>query len=144
MAFMIDLTDQRLQIAANEDVIDFVRRTSPSAHGDVGSLLLSLGKEIPGARGYCPSYRSFAYVVLHTEADRIFAIAYGQRGLAFRINEPARAAAIADGGEPDPDVGADWVRFDPFDPHAKAGMRERLGRWCRQAFADAQDTSAER
>jgi len=142
MAFMIDLTDQRFQIAANEDVIDFVRRTNPFCHTGVGMLLLALGKEIPGARAYCPSYRSCAYVVLHTDADRIFAIAYGQRGLAFRIAAPARAAAIADGGEPASDIGADWVAFAPFELHARAELHERLARWCRQAFADAQAASS--
>jgi hypothetical protein len=69
--FLIDLTDSRFHIAENEDVLEVVRRANPFAHSDVGSLLLDLGKQIPGARAYSPSYASYAYVVLHTDAWRI-------------------------------------------------------------------------
>ena len=135
--FLIDVTDARFFVTPNDDVIAFVRRANPFAHSDVGSLLIALGKELPGVHAYCPSYKSCAYVVLHTDADRIFAIAFGQRGLAFRLAAPALAEAIADGGTPAPEIGPDWVRFEPWDATAKPDARERLRRWCRHAFADA-------
>ena len=135
--FLIDLTDARFRIAANEDVMEFVRRVNPFAHTDVGTRLLALGKEIPSARAYCPSYGSCAYVVLHTGADRIFAIAFGQEGLCFRISPTARADALADGGAPAPEIGADWVCFAPWDTRAMTGTHERLRRWCARAFTDA-------
>ena len=135
--YWIDLTDARFQIAPNDDVIGFVRRTNPFAHTGVGMILLALGKEISGAHAYCPSYASLGYVVLHTEADRIFAIAFGQQGLAFRIAPPAQIEALADGAIPAPEIGPDWVCFAPWDVHAKTEAQERLRRWCRQAFADA-------
>ena len=135
--FLIDLTDERFFIAANEDVMAFVRRTNPSAHTDVGALLLELSKETPGARAYCPSFRSLAYVVLHTEADVIFAIAYRMRGLAFRLAADAQADALADGGTPVPDIGAGWVSFPPWDGSTPPVARERVRRWCARALSDA-------
>jgi hypothetical protein len=135
--FLIDVTDERFKTAANADVIEFVRRANPFAHSDVGSLLIELGEELPGAHEYCPSYKSLAYVVLHTDADRIFAIAFGQRALAFRVAAPSHAEAVADGGTPAPEIGSDWVRFEPWDARGQTGTRERLRRWCARAYADA-------
>src|SRR4051794_31982374 len=76
VAFLIDMTDPRFFIAANHDVMEFVRRTSPSCHTDVGTPLIEFVKEIPAAHHYSPSYRQLAYVVLHTDANHIFAIGY--------------------------------------------------------------------
>src|SRR5258708_3604210 len=134
--FLIDLTDESLKIPPNDDVIGFIRETNPFAHSDVGSVLLSLGKAIPGAHVYSPSYASFAYVILHTEAKRIFAIAFGQRGLAFRITQPAQAAALTDAAVPAPEIGPDWVSFAPWGAQTTANSMARLHLWCAQAFAD--------
>jgi hypothetical protein len=115
----------------------FVRQANPFAHSDVGSVLLVLGKTIPGAYAYSPSYASHAYVVLHTDQNQIFAIAFGQRGLAFRLAEAAHAAALADGGTRAPEVGQAWIRFDLWELNASAGARERLRHWCVRALSDA-------
>jgi hypothetical protein len=139
--FLIDLTDERFKIPYNDGVMTFVRNTNPSAHSDVGSVLLELGKTIPGAVAYCPSYGSLAYVVLHTASDHIFAIAFGQRRLAFRLAPSVLTDAVADCGTLAPDIGPDWVSFDPWDPKAKAGDKDRLRRWCTQAFANAGNPS---
>ena len=132
--YLIDVTDARFKIDVNDDVMRFVRVTSPFAHSDVGEVLLALGREIPGASAYCPSYASCAYVVLHTDTSRIFAIAFGQQGLAFRIPPAAQADALADGGVPAEKIGADWVRFAPWGAASEAEVRDRLRRWCRRAF----------
>jgi hypothetical protein len=135
--FLIDATDPRFLITANAGVMEFVRRVNPFAHTDVGSVLLELRDVIAGAQAYSPSYKDCAYVVLHTEESRIFAIAYGQRGLALRLSPSDRAAALADGGEPAPDVGPDWVSFPPYDAYGQSGAKERLRRWCERGFANA-------
>jgi len=136
--FLIEVTDERLFVPGNEEVLEFVRRANPFAHSDVGSLLLDLGKQIEGASAYSPSYRQFAYVVLHTEAWIVRAIAFGQSGLAFRLSPASRDAALADRGMAAPEIGADWVAFNPWDVDVSRGeTRERLVRWCAQAFADA-------
>jgi hypothetical protein len=135
--WLIDMTDPRFLVAGNEDVIEFIRRTNPFAHSDVGALLLELGKQIDGAIAYSPSYEQCAYVVLHTDATRIFAIAYGQRGLAFRLSPPSRELALADGGTAAHDVGTDWIAFDPWNPRvSRPAIRARLERWSARAFAD--------
>ncbi len=136
MVTLIDVTDPRFSTAENSDVLAFVRRTNPFAHSDVGSVLLSLGKAIPGAHAYCPSFKSCAYVVLHSESSRIFAIAYGQRGLAFRLAPASRERALADGGTAAAEIGPDWVAFAAW---GSAEQRTRLERWSAQAMADALD-----
>lgn len=113
----------------------FVRQANPFAHSDVGSVLLALGKTIPGAHAYSPSYASHAYVVLHTDQNQIFAIAFGQRGLAFRLAEAEHAAALADGGKRAPEIGQAWIRFDLWELNASAP--ERLRHWCVRALSDA-------
>ena len=136
--FLIDLTDPRFTIPGNEDVLEFVRRENPFAHSDVGSLLLELGKGVPGAQAYSPSYRQMAYVVLHTEAWFIFAIAYGQTGLAFRLAPSSQEPALADRGTSANQIGRNWITFNPWDVDVpRAENRRRLERWCVQAFADA-------
>ena len=136
--WLIDMTDPRFFVAGNEDVIEFIRRANPFTHSDVGSLLLELGKKIDGAHAYSPSYRQYAYVVLHTDASRIFAIAYGQRGLAFRLSPSSHSTAIADGGSAAGDIGQDWITFNPWNPNvSSAELQACLERWSAQAFADA-------
>ena len=135
--FLIDVTDPRFFIAANGDVIDFIRRTNPFAHSDVGIRLLELGKELPGSHAYCPSYGSCAYVVLYNDANQIFGIAYGQQGLALRLAPPSYAAALEDGGAPAPNSGADWLSFAAYDMRGATGTLERLRRWSAQALSDA-------
>lgn len=138
--FLIDVTDERFKIAVNESVIDFIRRANPFAHTDVGGLLIELGEALPGASEYCPSYPSCAYVVLHNDANRIFGIAYGQRGLALRLAEPSYVAATADGGTAAPNIGPDWLSFAPYDAKGQTGTRARLNRWSARALSDAAAT----
>ena len=114
--FLIDVTDARFSIPENADVLAFIRRKNPFAHSDVGSLLFDLARDAEDVSAYCPAPRSMAYVVLHTPAHLIVAIAFDMRGLAFRLAALDRAAAIAEGASPAPDIGDAWVRVDPFDP----------------------------
>ncbi|HEY2849461.1 MAG TPA: hypothetical protein VGI97_06260 [Gemmatimonadaceae bacterium] len=133
----IDITDERFKTPQNHDAIEFIRRNNPSAHSDPGDVLFKLGKSIAGAHSYCPSPATYAYVVLHTSANRIFAIAFGMQGLAFRLAPAALAAALADHGAPAPDIGADWVSFPPFNARGEVGAWDRLERWGGEAFAHA-------
>lgn len=135
--FLIDVTDARFSIPDNADVLEFIRRANPFAHSDVGGIVFSLGKQIAGARAYCPAVKSFAYVVLHTEANRIFAIAFGQRGLAFRFDAQGYADAVANGGEPAPEIGADWVRIDPWSANRGGGLNPQIVGGAERAYRDA-------
>jgi hypothetical protein len=136
LAFLIDLTDARFKIPANEAVIDFIRRTNPIAHSDIGSKLVALGKAIAGAHAYCPSYSSCAYVVLHTEAQVIFAIAFGMRDIALRLPPDV----LAQGGAPFLDIGEDWLCVDAFPgPAARDAWEAMLQRRVEAAYRSAME-----
>jgi len=136
--FLIDLTDQRLKTPQNHDVVDYIRRTNPSAHSDVADALIRAAKGLAGVSHYCPAPANYAFVVLHTSADRIFAIAYGQHGLAFRLPETAIAEALADRGTAQTAIGPGWVMFPPWPvDELTAVTKARLKRWCERAYRHA-------
>ena len=135
--FLIELTDPRFVSDDNADVIEFIRRVNPFAHSDVGSVLFELGQETPRAHAYCPVPSVYSYVVLHTDTNRIFGIAFGMRGLAFRLAPDDEAAALADGGIHASDIGAGWLRFEPWGQGPRAVTDARLRRWCARACAAA-------
>ena len=101
MAFLIDLTEERFKIPANHAVIEYIRRANPFAHSDIGDLLITLAKRIPDTYYYCPSYRSCAYVVAHTKADVIFAVALGMLSIDVRLPAAIVTDTIADGSGKD-------------------------------------------
>jgi len=138
--FLIELTDPRfVSDDNNADVIEFIRRANPFAHSDVGSVLFELGKETPGAHAYCPVPSVYSYVVLHTDANRIFAIAFGMSGLAFRLAPDDEAAALADGAIHASDIGIGWLRFEPWGHGPRAATDARLRQWCARACATAME-----
>jgi hypothetical protein len=116
---LIDVTDPRFSIPGNADVLAFIRRKNPFAHSDIGSLLFDLARDTSDVSAYCPAPRSLAYVVLHTATNHIVAIAFDMRGLAFRLGAVDRAAALAEGASPAPEIGEDWVRVDPIDANRR-------------------------
>jgi hypothetical protein len=147
MAFLIDLTDERFKIPPNRDVIQYIRRENPFAHSDVGGLLIALGRRVPGAQHYCPSLSSLAYVVLHTPANLIFAIATGMHKIDFRLPFELVTEAI-ESGEAEhsaighPGSGSAWLSCRPFPKgEPKALIETRLKRWCEAAYQCAQDSS---
>jgi hypothetical protein len=134
--FLIDLTDQHFFTPENADVLAFIRRVNPFAHSDVGAIVFECARQLDGARAYCPSAASCAYVVLHTASHRIAAIAYDQRGLAVRLGAQARAEAIAAGNALAPAIGADWVTIDPW-PKDRAPAQPSARDWMARAYGDA-------
>jgi len=98
MSFLIDLTDERFKIPANQAVIDYIRRENPFAHSDIGAELIRLAKLVPDAQYYCPSFSSLAYVALHTKANIVFAIAIGMLKIDFRLSPALVSEAMGGGG----------------------------------------------
>jgi hypothetical protein len=131
MTRFIDITDAKLKIPVNAAVMDYVARANPFAHSDLGSRLIELGKGITGAHAYCPDYHAFAYVVLHNDANVIFAAAWGMSKIALRV--PRTAEALADGGGRS-EIGEDWLAFAAFP----AEQSKVLATWCLAAFSHAQ------
>jgi hypothetical protein len=147
MAFLIDLTDERFKIPANHAVIEYIRRENPFAHSDVGGLLIALGRRVPGAQHYCPSFSSLAYVLLHTPANVIFAIATGMHKVDFRLPLEVVTDAI-ESGEAEhssighPGSGSAWLSCRPFlRGEPKTLIETRLKRWCEAAYRCAQESS---
>jgi hypothetical protein len=139
MSFLIDLTDKRFKIPANQAVIEYIRRENPSAHSDIGALLIRLAKLVPGAQYYCPSFSSLAYVVLHTEANLIFAIAIGMLKIDFRLPHALVTEEIGRGEAEHSDIGADWLSVRPFPRGEPRDVVDaRLKRWCEAASRYAQ------
>ena len=139
MAFLIDLTDERFKIPANRAVIEYIRRENPFAHSDIGDVLIRLGKLVPGSQYYSPSFSSLAYVVLHTKANLIFAIAIGMLKIDFRLPPALVNGATARGEGAHSFVGADWLSVRPFPRgEPRAEVDTRLNRWCKAAYQHAQ------
>jgi hypothetical protein len=138
MTWLIDLTDERFKIPVNRDVIEYIRRENPFAHSDIGAKLIELSKRLPGSNYYCPSFRSCAYVALHTEANAIFAIALGMLKIAYRLPSNMVTEAIANGiGEPS-DIGNEWLDVDPLRGSVSAEITNaRVFRLCEAAFHNA-------
>jgi hypothetical protein len=139
MSFLIVLTDERFKIPANQAVIEYIRRENPFAHSDIGAVLIRLAKLVPGVQYYCPSFSSLAYVVLHTEANLIFAIAIGMLKIDFRLSRALVNEAIGRGEAEHSDIGADWLSVRPFSRGEPRDVVDaRLKRWCEAASRYAQ------
>ena len=134
MPRFIDVTDDKFKIPVNDAVIDFIRRTNPSAHTDPGGKLAQLSKAVAGVRIYVPSPRSASYLALHTEANVIFALAFGMRDIALRLPPDV----LAQGGAPFLEIGEDWLYVEAFrGPAASAAWDAMLQRWVEAAYRAA-------
>jgi hypothetical protein len=131
MTRFIDMTDVKLKIPANTAVMDYIGRANPFAHSDLGTRLIELGKSMTGVHVYCPDYKAYAFVVLHTDANVIFATAWGMSKIAFRV--PKNAEALADGAARS-ELGDDWLAFAAFPP----GDGKVLEIWAEAALRHAQ------
>jgi hypothetical protein len=134
LAFLIDLTDDKFKIPENEGVIGFIRRANPFAHTDPAGKLAQLGEAVAGVRIYVPSPRSASYLALHTDANVIFALAFGMKTIALRLPPDV----LAQGGAPFLDIGEDWLCAEAFRaPAASAAWDATLQRWVETAYCAA-------
>jgi hypothetical protein len=139
VAFLIDITEERFTIPANHAVIEYIRRENPFAHSDNGDKLIKLAKRIPNTHSYCPSFASCAYVVLHTDANVIFAIALGMLSIDFRLPTAVVIDAIANGNGKASPIGDDWLSVNPFREGLATSTNDaRLLQWCEAAHTYAE------
>jgi hypothetical protein len=128
--------DPKFRIAANASIIRFLDEVSPSAHSDVASELINAVRNFDGASWYCPDIPKYAFVVVHTSENVIFGIAYGMTAYAIRIDQIDIEAALAEGAKRLPELGNDWVHFNPFDVNVSLDVsRQKLRKWTSKAFA---------
>lgn len=92
------------------------------------------------ARGLPPSCETSAWgcPLLAVPGGLIFALAAGTRELAFRLPERLLGEIRERGGEPAPEYGPGWVRFDPWCPDVPAPrLLGDLTAVCEAAFVEA-------
>ena len=126
--------EDRFKIAGNQAVVDFILRDDTlSAHDEVATALTQSAEGLSDVKWYCPDVHSYAYVVLHTNAHRIFGIAFGQRALAYRLPKERLTEAGAAGGKVYTEIGNDWVVFDPWHTDQPVNASH----WCKIAHDHA-------
>ena len=126
--------DNRFDTPENAEVLSFLSTNNPSAHSDVAEELLRSAEGVPGVRYYCPDSKGYAFVVIHLEDSTIVGLAYGQSALAFSLPGHLHAEACEQGGWAGEELGAGWIRFEPWsDSETLDESRRRLAHWCRVA-----------
>jgi hypothetical protein len=130
MTTLIDVTDRKFLVAANQAVLAYIAKANPFAHTDVGSKLIALSKALPDIVFYCPDFRNCAYVALHDKSNRIIALAASMRDLHFRLPLRDIQPALSAGAERS-EIGSEWIFADAFA--AKNDWDATLQSWCASA-----------
>jgi hypothetical protein len=127
--------DARFDVPVNATVMDFLRRTMPSARDDVADELLRSAAGLGGVEVWCPDTSAYAFVALHREDGTLIGLAWGQSRLAYRLPGPDGEEAREEGGEPAAELGSDWVVLPPWtDDETLVASRRRLASWCKRAL----------
>lgn len=135
---------RRFSKPVNSDAIRFLTSQHPSAHSDVTDELFRAAGPDGVGRSFCPDRRSYAYFLLHTGRDIIYAIAAGMSQIVFRLPARSIARARLDGGEADLLIGPHWNAFRIFRPNTDVSVeRGRLKHWCGIAARHADDIANE-
>ena len=122
----------------NEAICNYILTNNPSAHSDIVEELDKSAALLPEHKSYCPNSPNFAYVILFTDSDKIFAAAFGMNVLLFNLPDKDIAEAFTNGGKKFADLPDEWVAFQAFRmDKSLTATRKRLRHWCRIAFAKA-------
>ena len=103
--------DDRFRITDNRAILAFIERVNPSAHDDVASILTRSAEDLRGVKWYCPDVHRYAYFVLHTRQQRIFAIAFGMNAIAFRLPRSLHPDALTAGGTVYAEIDEEWIMW---------------------------------
>lgn len=126
--------DERFRVPENDDVLGFIaQHPDLSAHDEVADCLNHSADGLSGVGWYCPNPQHYAYVVLHTRDHVIFALAFGQGSVAYRLPPEGVPAAGEAGVRGYPDIGPGWILVDPWRPQAGVVLRH----WCEVAYEHA-------
>jgi hypothetical protein len=134
-----DSTINRLiQHPYNEAICRYILADKPSAHSDLTEELDKISATLPAHKSYCPNPARYAYVILLTNSDKIFAAACGMSTLLFNLPVEEFAQACTDGGGSFADLPDEWVGFEAFRTgRSLTANRKRLRHWCQIAFVKA-------
>lgn len=119
---------ERFRTPANASVVAYLDAHEPSAHSDLVHELETALEHVDGCVLHCPDHSRYAYVAGCDASDRIFALALGMQAIWLCLPEPQLDAALQDGAERSPEVGAGWVCFEAFIGDMTRS-RARLARW---------------
>lgn len=116
-------------------LFDWLERTQPSAHSDVGSALLDAARATlgDGFTAWSPSWAQCRYVIVCAHG-RALALAHGMQTVAVGVADVQRAVAMAHGAAARDDLGSGWAGFELWQPGAKP---VDLAFWLRAADAHA-------
>lgn len=120
----------------NDEIIRFLKQYQPTAYSDIVKLLVASADDLKDIKFYCPDTDNHAYYLAHTPDGVIFAAAIGMSALMYRLPDKARAAALGKGGEVLPEIGGDWVSFNPFWPETDTkpvADLKTMKQWCKLA-----------
>jgi len=122
-----------LNTSFNRQVLDHV--AGLSAHSDVAEALSAALQPLGDVQVFCPDSQQYRYVVASTKGI-IMALAVGMNTLGFRLDERMKARALASGGVPYPECGAQWVSFTLFRDD---WPRIDIEFWARKAYVAARE-----
>lgn len=141
-----DASELRRRFASpgNSDVVQYLSNHHPSAHSDLADELFTAAGPARAKKSFCPNGSSYAYVLLYTDADVIYAVAIGMKKIAFHLPTDSLAAAQMAGGDADPLIGPKWIAFGIFLPKSDIAIeRARLKLWCGIAASHADGSTDE-
>jgi hypothetical protein len=125
--------DARLRVPENREIVAFLERCGPSAHGDIASELASACRPLSGIRLHCPDRARYAWVAAHDAGGRVLALAWGMGAISLRLEGGRRDPGL----RPEPEIGPDWWTIEPFGlPDPLPTIRARLLALCRAAWED--------
>lgn len=123
-----------VDVAVNQDVVEYLNRAQPSCHSDNGSALIDAATKDCGEWiGYSPSFENYKYVALITNKT-IFALGMGQDSVYFKLPDRLHATALATGALRAEQLGHDWVEIKLFRSDWPA---PDVPFWTRKAYAAA-------
>lgn len=118
----------QLRSAVNADLVAYLERQRPSAHGDLVQELELALKGVASSALHCPDPAQFAYVVGFNLAGLVFALASGMQAIHVRLPEDRIAEALSEGATLAPELGPHWLRLEIFAGRL-AASRARLAKW---------------
>lgn len=135
--------DGRFDITTNAGVLEFLRRTMPSAHSDVAEELRRSASGLDRVFNYCPDPRRYAFVLHHLADFSIIGVAYGNRGSLTGCRTSGGGRRSKTGGSAATELGPHGIYFAPrSNEEPLRQSRRRLALWCSVAACFTPRTDA--
>ncbi len=115
---------------ANGLAFAYLETQVPACHSDTGEVLIDAVSAFADCILYSPSFRRLQYVAAIARA-RLFAIGYGQRGVAVRLPVEARERALSAGEKAADFLGPEWIALELFRSGWTRGATQE---WVRCAY----------